>query len=333
MTRAQRGGALIGGMLLAGCPSEAPPDPGRPAEDLAPPEELQGVDMDLAVVEAVELLTRTTTRAVWAGHVASLDHLGAGCPTLWQGAPSALDGDGEDGQGWQDRCSSPTAMFDGAVGWDAVATPEAREVGTRRIQAAAAVSVGDDAVFSFVGEASDSLAFDGDGARWTYASELLGDVGGAAAVDPDLPPVVGWRGSNTTTWVGGDRWALTVDANLAFATERVAGVFDAVDVDAFLPGPGSDDGGCAEEPHGRVSVRVTPGDWVDVYFWEPPSEGTDPEQNSLEPCDGCGTVKVRGVGLGEACPDFSSLWTAERLPSAALDDYVLPLREQLSEDP
>ena len=333
-TRALWGGALAAGMLLAGCPSEHPPDPGRPAEDLAPPEELEGVDMDLAVVEAVELLTRTTTRAPWAGHVASLDRIGGGCPTLWEGTPSALDGDaGDDGQGWQDRCSSSNTLFDGAVGWEAVATPEARVVGSRNLAAAASVTDGDSVLFSFVGEASDSLAFDNEGARWTYSSELLGEVDGIAAVDPDLAPVVGFRGGNTTTWVGGDRWSLAIDANVAFYVERVAGVFDSVDVDMFMPGPGADDGGCALEPHGRVSMRVTPGDWIDVAFWEPPPEGTDPDQNSLEACDGCGTVKVRGVGLGEACPDFSSLWTAERLPSGTLDDYVLPLREQLSEDP
>ncbi|MCO4771845.1 MAG: hypothetical protein KDA24_17570 [Deltaproteobacteria bacterium] len=320
------------GSILLGCPSGDAPDPGPPAEDIPPPD-LSDVDLDAALFDGIEGLTRTSMRALWAGHLASLDRMGPSCPTLWTGVPSGVgDGDGgEDGAGWQDDCTAGVTAYDGSVAWETSANPDAPVLGSRSLAAIATVVDAGDDLFSFRGEASDSLRLDESGARWTYTSSVNGAASGSAVLDPTLASVDGWRGISTVSWVGGARWSIDASANVAFVNELLAGRFDAVDADAFIPGPGAEDLGCALEPHGRISLRLPPGDWVDVQFWQPPPEES-PEEIVTNACDGCGTVTVRGVPLGGACPDFSPLWTAERLPSAALDDFVLSLREQLSED-
>jgi len=331
-TDALAAAALLG--ALVGCPSADPVDPGPPAQDLPPPD-LSAVDMDAAVLEALDLLTRSTTRAAWAGHLAALDGLGADCPILWTGVPSGVgEGDGgEDGHGWQDDCSVGAYGFDGSLGWSTQADADGPVLGSRNLVALATVTSGADTLFAMEGEAADSLRLDENGARWTYTSTFDGAVSGTAVGDPSLPSVAGgWRGASAVTWVGGARWSLRASSNVSFGDERVQGVFDAVDAETYLAGPGADELGCGLEPHGRISLRIPGGTWVDVDFFVPPPDGAEPDEMISNPCDGCGTVSVRGVALGEACPDPSPLWTAARLPSADLLDFVLPVRELLSED-
>ena len=323
---------LLAVALLTGCPSADPPDPGPPAEDLPPPD-LSGVDLDEALVESVDFLTRTTGRAAWAGHLAALDRISAGCPTVWSGVPSGVgdvDG-GEDGNGWQDSCSNGNVAYRGSVAWSTTANPDGPVIGTRTLAAIATVDEGEGELFRLRGAVEDSLRLDEGGARWTYSSTFNGAAGGSATVDPDLPAVAGWRGNTSVTWVGGARWSINVAANLAFDEDMVQGRFDALDVETYIPGPGANEMGCGQEPHGRISMRLPPGDWVDVQFWVPPP-AESPEEIVTNDCDGCGSVTIRGVPLGDACPDFSLLWTAEQLPRAVLDDFVLPMREQISED-
>ena len=71
---------------------------------------------------------------------------------------------------------------------------------------------------------------------------------------------------------------------------------------------------------------------MDIDFWVAPPDDADSDATVSNPCDGCGTVSVRGLELGEACPDPAALWTSERLPITELTDFVLPVRELLAED-
>lgn len=318
--------------LLAGCPSSEAVEPGAPAEDLPPPD-LSAVNLDLAVTEALDLLTRTSTRAVWEGHLSALDGIGSDCPTLWMGVPSGVGDGGEDGSGWQDDCTVGNYAFDGSLAWDAQASPDQAVIGRRNLAAIATVTQGATELFALRGEAADSLRLDEDGARWTYTSTFAGDVTGSSVIDPSLPAVVGgWRGTSDVTWVGGARWSLSASANVAYYEARIQETFDAVDIDTYFAGPGADELGCGLEPHGRISLRIPPGTWVDIDFWVAPPDDADSDATVSNPCDGCGTVSVRGLELGEACPDPAALWTSERLPITELTDFVLPVRELLAED-
>ena len=73
--------------------------------------------------------------------------------------------------------------------------------------------------------------------------------------------------------------------------------------------------------------------WFDVVFQPRFDDDAtdDPYDNfSYGPCDGCGTLYVRGLEQTdiEVCPDFSFLWSGA-LTHPEADDYALSMRDIL----
>jgi hypothetical protein len=63
--------------------------------------------------------------------------------------------------------------------------------------------------------------------------------------------------------------------------------------------------GCSREPFGNIAVLDPDGNWFDLQFNGPDSEGRlDPEIG----CDGCGTAWLRGHPLFEVCPNFDEMY-------------------------
>lgn len=312
--------ALLGG--AAGCADE-PPDPGEPAEHLPLPD-LSGVDLEASVLDATGRLAATTHRALWAAHVGTFAGAEVGCPRLWAGG--APDLEMEDGFGWQDDCTNGDWTFLGATGWES--TVEADGSGSRTLEGAATVRRQGEGVLQLLGRGEDQQESADEGATWVYSSLVEGEVAGSGVADPVLGATPGgWRGVADVSWTGGARWAFAADAHVTWPEAPLAGGFDAVDVAVAIAGPGTQ-AACADEPVGRVSLRLASGEWVDVEF---ASVDPDDEDAALD-CDGCGEATVRGLPVGTVCTDFSPLWSEARLPRTPLADFVFTVRDQDLED-
>ena len=68
---------------------------------------------------------------------------------------------------------------------------------------------------------------------------------------------------------------------------------------------------CEEEPAGTIALRDALGAWYEVTF---DLIVTDDKLTKTGTCDGCGTVTVEGVEVGEACADFSGWLDWEEAP-------------------
>ncbi len=322
-----------------------------PAELVMP--DLEGIDLDQAFVDALNLSLSVNTQVAWAGHADSLARRHEGCPDLYVGAPLPLVDDDlldEDARGtsWYDNCATPGGLFyrgllywDAEVGGSGNAETSAGRTSTGRRSLVGNGVVGDDdeTRFQLRGEASDSInRVDAPGySRWTYSSTVTATVTGTDAFDAIASATPGgWRADMYTFATGGDADALELRGDVYLFESRIQGRFDSVSVDITLPGPlGAAPDACTLEPRGWIGIRDENAYWIDVVFL--PFEGQDATGPSYEDpaysaCDGCGKAYVRGIEappIGEICPDFTQLWADGIVPVPEVADFILDVRGSL----
>ena len=320
-----------------------------PAELVMP--DLEGIDIDQAFIDAIEVALTANTQLAWAGHSASLARQHTGCPDLYVGPPPDLVDDDlvdEDASGtsWYDSCTTPGGLFyRGGVYWESGASgrgdPEdsagRTETGSRQLVGSAVVGDPVDTRFQFRGESTDSVnrVVAPGYERWTYTSSIEATLSGLDAFDEvgSLTPG-GFRTGMYTSATGGDADTLELRGDVYLFEHRIQHNFDSVSIDIRLPGPaGSAPDACTAEPRGWIGLRDENAFWIDVVFM--PLEGQDStgpsyEDPSYSECDGCGTVYVRGIQaepLGVVCPGFEGLWEDGVLPVPEIADYVLDVRD------
>jgi hypothetical protein len=323
--------------LVAGCqPIETGDELGGQSgslrdDPLELPDDVETLDYDQAITQAVAVALGADLATAWRGHVAMLEGSEEGCPSVFLGAPEDAMTDDEEVVSWAGTCSTGPLDYDGFVTWQT----EVDEAGggTRSLAADAVVLDGaGDVQFEFDGEASDDVTwFDGGG--FSYSSSIEGRVSGLAMFGSDSAVPGGFRG-NVDVATSSDG-SMTIDANLYLFGEPLLGRFDSVVLDIEFRE------GCSDEPVGYVGLRGVDGYWFDVYFLpKVPLEEIDPNALTVEAqaypydiiedpvCDGCGHLFVRNVRIDsvqQVCPDFGSL--AAGLSAPPVDEYVLTLHD------
>jgi hypothetical protein len=285
-------------------------------------------------------------RGAWAGHLEALSDVRPGCPDAWAGDPEEDDGPTEE-FGWQDHCETAGGVaYSGTLAWDRALAIDgdadtllgATVSGSRFLRGAATVTDGDDLVFSFVGEADDAMyrTTSEDYEQWSYSSTVAGTTRGSAGHPSSAPIPGGFRADLHLFYQGGEVSSFEARGEIFLLDGRIGDRFDSVSIDMALDGPGAlgpDD--CALEPRGWISLRDADAYWYDLIF-QPRYEDdlTDKEYANLPygECDGCGTLFVRGVEIGEVCIDFEWLWTGSLVPPEPID-YVLSTREGMQGAP
>ncbi|MFZ5481781.1 MAG: hypothetical protein ACOZNI_33780 [Myxococcota bacterium] len=317
-------------LLLACAPTgDEPVDEGPPLDTLELPD-VSDVDLPAAFAEGLAVALEVRGARAWAGHVAALADVEAGCPDLWVGPPDEdtleVDTD-EGGWSWADHCEGGQGVaFEGAVWWEAdalaegdPATTEGDTVtGLRRLVGDATVAAGEAARFELDGEIEDALTTNTapDYFRWTWSSTVDATVTGEDALAGASTPG-GWRADLYTYATGGDADTLEIRGDVYLFEDRIAGRFDSLSMDLAT----SPD---ACEPYGWLSLRDENAYWYDLVFLPRDAEDASDTGSTNTPydeCDGCGTLYLRGVESGEVCPDLSVVWDG-RLAPPEIEEFV-----------
>ncbi|MEQ1505507.1 MAG: hypothetical protein ABMB14_24960 [Myxococcota bacterium] len=362
MSTVRRAALLLPLVVAAAC--EVTPRPGtqigalrEPDPDPAPPTDYKSLDMTAAVEDALRVGGLTTLASAWAGHTGTLDVSRRDCPEVWIGAlpedlvDADLGGDDDNpGLSWLSSCETDPGKvaFEGFTHWSTSIVEDTS--GTRSLVADATITDGNDLLFSFDGEATDSL----DLPTSTYSSTLNGELSGSLV------------GVGTGLRTGGDFEATWSSAGTIrmFGTVTMFDGFGPPDTRspdtspelANLPGweprmPRFTSvrfdleftADCTAEPVGFVGIRGNEGFWFDAYFLPiyDPEEGTAQsrafpyEQIDNIACDGIGTLFARNIDLKtedetdaswsrDISPDFGAIIGSLVMPT--LDQYVYTLR-------
>lgn len=316
--------------------------------------DVTGIDFPTAYQEAVQLSKRVTAGVPWQANILALDHRNDGCPDFYAGVPddAAVDIDEDaEGQSWFDHCTTAAGTdIDGYAWWlgaaelegDATKAEGATTRASRSLDAYATVADYSGTRVELKVEASDDLSRTDapEYAYWTYSSEVSGTVTGSDVfgADPDLPG--GWRSDLALYATGGDSQVYEPRGNLFFFGHKLQERFDSVEMDLAFGGAGSlgpDD--CALEPRGWIGLRDENAYWYDVVFQPRYDEDVNDTGEPAAPyseCDGCGTIYLRGVEaveLGEVCLDFSFVWSDDPFTPPGVEEFVLTLRQLVSEAP
>ena len=288
------------------------------------PEDVDVIDYDVAVTQAIAVALGADLASTWRGHVQMMENGDATCPRVFLGAPEDEDMD-EDVISWAGSCSTGGLDYTGTVTWQTEVDTEGG--GGRSLTGDAEVADANGNVqFQFDGEASDDVTWTDGG--FSYGSSIEGQVSGLAMFGADSAVPGGFRG-NVDLATASDG-TMTIDANLYLFGEPLLGRFDSVVLDIEFQE------GCADEPVGYVGLRGTDGYWFDVYFM-PKFAADDPTVEAQAypyeiidnpVCDGCGHLFVRNVrvdAVPDVCPDFGSL--AGALSAPPVDEYVLTLHD------
>lgn len=342
-------------MLLAcGGGSEDSVDLGDPPEELVLPD-VAGIDFPAAFQSAIQLSKQVTAGIPWQANGIALGYRSEGCPDFYAGVPddASVDvgGDERQGQSWYDHCTTAAGVdLDGYAWWlgevevegDA-ATPEgATTQATRSLYAQATLADYAGTRVELKVEASDSLSRTDapEYAYWTYSSTVAGTVTGHDVFGADSETPGGWRTDLSLYATGGDAALYEAAGNLFLFDHKLQDRFDSVEMDLSFAGEGSlgpDD--CALEPRGWIGLRDENAYWYDVVFqprYDEDVNDTGDPSSPYSACDGCGTVYLRGVEateIGPVCLDFSFIWTEAPFIPPDVEDYVLTLRQLVSEAP
>jgi hypothetical protein len=326
-------------LFLVACQKEEPDevDVGPGPEELVLPD-TTGVDMEASFADGLALALAVRADRAWNAHVATLPREATGCPDTFVGAPETeidlgVDDDAA-GRSWADHCETDAGVtWAGALWWEATAsasgdasTPEgATFEGERRLSGDGTVSEGADVRFELDGEVSDSLSRTTapDYEHWTYATTVDATFTGSDTfAGTDTPD--GYRADAYVYAVGGDAETLEARANVYTFDATFDGRFDSVSMELTMVSPDSaSPDECALEPTGWISLRDSDAYWYDLVF-QPADGGGEDTGYTDDPyaeCDGCGTLYLRGVQIGEVCPDFSFVWDG-RLQPPAPEDFV-----------
>lgn len=335
---------------LAAC-TEPPPTFETPFDTDPPPSlvlpDITGLDMEAAYQDALALALTVNARTAFVSHHRAIERFNTGCPDVYAGLPPddlvRVDGVQGDPPGvtWADFCMGPDGTsFSGYGYWDGnvsvqgqPGTPEGLTVNAARTMAADGVVATADGVFLEIdGELSDALyRVDAEGyTRWSYSSLVDGTVTGSDPFPPGALAPDGWRTDLYTYQSGGNVDRIEARGNVYLFTGRMFDRFDSMAMDLEVIGTlgaGPDD--CTLEPLGWIGLRDEDAFWYDLIFLPRAGSdvtGPDYPNDPLSDCDGCGTLYLRGVEVGEVCPDFSFLFEAER-PIPNVDEFVLSLRD------
>lgn len=343
-------------LMLVACGGEAEDsvDLGEPPEELVLPD-VSGIDFPAAYQSAIQLSKRVTAGVPWQANVVALGHRSDGCPDVYAGAPddASVDvgGDDVEGQSWFDHCTTAAGVdLDGYAWWlgevdvegDATAPEGATTQASRSLDAYATLADYAGTRVELKVEASDSLSRTDapEYAYWTYSSTVAGTVTGSDVfgADPETPG--GWRTDLSLYATGGDAALYEPAGNLFLFDHKLQDRFDSVEMDLSFAGEGSlgpDD--CALEPRGWIGLRDENAYWYDVVFQPRYDEDVNDTGDPASPysaCDGCGTLYLRGVEateIGDVCLDFSFVWAEDPFTPPGVEDYVLTLRQLVSEAP
>jgi len=335
-------------LVLAACKAEDDLDLGDPPEELELPD-LTGVDLKAAYAAGLTTALQADTRVAWNAHVATVAMAEPGCPDFFAGTPDLeeMDVPEEPAWSWADHCTQPSGRTFGGFAWwqnDLAVTGDVEDAegatseAFRRIVADGVVAGADDVVaYEFDGEASDSLMFaEGEGwSQWTYSSLLDGTMTGTIPFDPAAGGIVGgYRAEMYVRSTGGDAQTVEARGNVYWFEHRIAERFDSVAVNLLWGAPDSlAPEECPLEPRGWIGLRTEDAYWFDIVFqprFDDDPTG-DPYQNiEYSPCDGCGTLYVRGLEQTDitVCPDLSFLWNGG-LTHPEPNDFALSIRDQL----
>ena len=326
--------------VAAGCGGEPEATP-TPAPTEAPEElvlpDLTELDLPGAITDAVSLALMADLRRPWAAHAATLDLAQEGCPDFYVGDLGELDlDDVDDGYAWSDRCRTGGGLgYSGLMGWrgelsaegDPASDAGQTTVAERLLEGDAVVDDDDGVLLEFDGQGSDSYyAVEAPGyLRWTYSAQVAATVTGRLPLgDSGFPS--GWRQDLYLRYTSGDEDSLEIRGNLYLLDERLDR-FDSFAMDFALQGEaGASPDECTLEPSGYIGLRDTNAYWYEVVF-QPRDAESDPDvnyENPLSGCDGCGTLYVRGVTVGEVCVDLSPIFATFTQPDLA--NHLLPVR-------
>jgi len=276
-------------------------EPARDDPYIDPAEDPDPADFDAAEVAAIVEQALVGARGVHAGPVvaaydeaiASVDEAcplwtSDGTTPYWVGGCTTDAGATFDGYGTQIVYES---FPDGDIIWDGQAVNGVGAIETEAGHTFVAgglaqrlAGVQSDGMFVFYSAMNEGFAYDGPAAAGTWLADGL---------SPEL-----------TTYALFDD---ATDGRALYLTGRVevpdgpvqAVVFEQLLlIDAALGSP------CPQEPSGGLSVLGEDG-WYDLTFHGPQFESGDEYDASR--CDGCGTAWHKGVSIGEACIDFSSM--------------------------
>ncbi len=263
-------------------------------------------DPDPAAFDAAEVVVVVEqalvgARAVHAGPVIAayneaIASVGDDCPLwtsdgttpYWVGGCSTADGATFDGYGTR---LVYEGFADGDVVWDGEAVN-----GVGAIETAAGhtfiagglaqrlAGVQSDGALVFYSALNAGFAYDGPASTGTWLADGLS------------PELVTYALLDDTT--GGRALYLTGRVEVPDGPVRAVVFEELLLIDAALGGA------CPQEPSGGLSVLGVDG-WYDLTFHGPQLESGEDVDASR--CDGCGTAWHKGVAIGEACIDFSSM--------------------------
>ncbi len=325
------------------------------AQELVLPS-LEGIDLEAAYLEAVQLALTTTTSAAWTGHVSALDTRQTGCPDAYLGIPDALEFEDEEledapGLFWQDYCRLAGGLYyRGYVAWngevelDGDKNTSSGQVlsGERQMYGDGVIGVGDELYFELDGEVSDAVySVEANGySRWTYSSLLDATVRGTRAFDDKSATPGGWRSDLYLYASGGDVDYIELRGDTYYQEHRIQERFDSSQLHLTVQGElGAGPEDCLLEPIGWMGLRDENAYWYDLVFL--PGAGEELGEHDYEnpdyvACDGCGTLYVRGLQqeeIGQVCIDFSELFSGDTVELPRAEDFVLTLRDVTTEGP
>lgn len=321
--------ALLG--FFAAC---VPPEPverpggqsGSLKEELPQPEDVDTIDYEAALAEAMRLALAADLASPWRGHIELLSATDGECPTFFIGAPEdAMNGD-EDNLSWAGSCDSGPLAFDGFMTWN-LEIDETGAGASREASGDARMTDDGALALEFDGEANDSVTWDGNGG-FSYSSTVEGQFSGPLVYSESSPVPGGFRGASSITYTNGG--ISSIDANLFLFGDPLLDRFDAVVLDLEF----AED--CADEPIGYIGLRGTDGYWFDIYFLPRFEAGNPTAEAQAYPyelidnptCDGCGNLFVRNVRAEQpniVCPDFAGV--TANLTAPTVDEYILTLHD------
>ncbi|MEC8379593.1 MAG: hypothetical protein VXZ96_04700, partial [Myxococcota bacterium] len=169
---------------------------GVTSEDYVPPQELtlpdlSNIDIDSAFEEALSRTRSIQLSPAWNANRAVLEIRHDGCPDIYAGVPEDAEME-EGGLSWSDFCRTAGGLgYSGFMYWggsiNQSGSPESPNgyslSGTRNLGGEAVVTAGNDILFEFRGEGSDSLNLieAADYRRWTYSSTMRTTLSGSEA--------------------------------------------------------------------------------------------------------------------------------------------------------